>query len=190
MVKHSFIYNMSYIYQCMRNYIHPDGYVMTVCADKVHRLQHTIVVEENIGRKLLKAEIVHHINEDKTDNRIENLSIMTLSDHTKLHRVKAKTIILKCSVCESDYEVREAIYIYKIKKGQTVFVCSKHCGGLLNKKYLNHDSSNKYNTEEFNVMLHNEMEHGMTAYAIAKKYGLERSTVQKYIKLLAISEDK
>ena len=31
---------------------------------------------------------IHHINEDKTDNRIENLNIMPKAEHTRLHGFK------------------------------------------------------------------------------------------------------
>jgi dUTP pyrophosphatase len=31
--------------------------------------------------------VVHHINEKKLDNRLDNLQIMTKSDHTKLHNI-------------------------------------------------------------------------------------------------------
>jgi len=46
---------------------------------------HDILFENHIGRKLEKNEVVHHINEIKTDNRIENLKLMTRSEHSKLH---------------------------------------------------------------------------------------------------------
>lgn len=48
--------------------------------------EHILIAEEAIGRPLSENEIVHHDNEDKTDNRWpENLKVITVSEHMREH---------------------------------------------------------------------------------------------------------
>lgn len=53
-------------------------------------MEHRLVVEAHIGGYLGKDMDVHHINGIKTDNRIENLAVMTHSEHTILHNIGGK----------------------------------------------------------------------------------------------------
>ena len=52
-------------------------------------LHHRYVVAEHLERPLTEDEVVHHINGNKLDNRIENLEIMEKWEHTT-HHLKGK----------------------------------------------------------------------------------------------------
>lgn len=49
---------------------------------------HKFVMETWIGRSLVNDECVHHIDGNKLNNNIDNLSLMTLSGHARLHRLQ------------------------------------------------------------------------------------------------------
>ena len=49
--------------------------------------EHILVMERMIGRYLTKEEVVHHINQNKQDNRVENLMLFqNRKDHAVYHK--------------------------------------------------------------------------------------------------------
>lgn len=71
-------------------YVH-EGYILEYTPDHPYAMkgyvkQHRLVMERSLGRYLSPDEDVHHINENRQDNQIENLQLMTRSTHMSHHK--------------------------------------------------------------------------------------------------------
>ena len=63
------------------------GYIEVRTAPYEKNYQHRVVMEKHLERKLDRFEIVHHIDFDKTNNAIENLEVMSIAEHNRIHRI-------------------------------------------------------------------------------------------------------
>lgn len=76
------------------------GYLVVNRQGKV-LLVHRLAMEEYLGRPLRKGEVVHHINGNKTDNRIENLVVcQTQAAHVHEHHPERHKTRGKCRHCD------------------------------------------------------------------------------------------
>lgn len=66
--------------------INTNGYVEYTRGPHKGRSVHVVKMEQQIGRRLRPDECVHHIDEDRQNNDDGNLKLMTISEHTRLHR--------------------------------------------------------------------------------------------------------
>lgn len=53
-------------------------------------MEHIVVWEDMTGASVPETCVVHHLNGDKTDNRIENLCVMQRGAHTTFHHAGSK----------------------------------------------------------------------------------------------------
>lgn len=63
---------------------HPDANAI----GGLYILEYRLVAEKKTGRRLLKNEIVHHVNGDATDNHASNLEVMSQAKHCRIHFAK------------------------------------------------------------------------------------------------------
>lgn len=56
-------------------------------------------MEEHLGRKLERYEVVHHVDGDKAHNDIENLMLGNQSDHMRFHKDAEKIGMKVMSGC-------------------------------------------------------------------------------------------
>lgn len=47
-------------------------------------------MEQHLGRKLTRKEVVHHIDGNELNNDLSNLELMSLSKHSKMHMLGHK----------------------------------------------------------------------------------------------------
>lgn len=62
-----------------------NGYTEITVGEHKGRGLHVVLMEADIGRALMPNEVVHHKDENKHNNQLSNLELMTRSQHARHH---------------------------------------------------------------------------------------------------------
>jgi hypothetical protein len=101
--------------------------------------EHIIVMENYLGRMLYDGETVHHINEIKNDNRLENLFLCHRKEHDKAHGMKnismyklhPNWIKKQCKYCKKYFYGSPSVIKKRVK-------CSANCKSIKVDKICDH----------------------------------------------------
>jgi len=107
------------------------GYVITFCPQHPNAksngyvYEHRLVMENHLKRFLQSSEHVHHINHDPSDNRIENLELISSKGHAKKHASE---------LSEERKSQRNTVFIeaaHKRRKPRVSVPCVCGCGQII-----------------------------------------------------------
>ncbi len=90
--------------------VRSDGYILIFCPEHINRthdnymLEHRLVMEKYLGRHLKTEEVVHHIDGNRANNKLENLILFpTHSAHQSFkHTGESKYICKHCGKNQKD----------------------------------------------------------------------------------------
>lgn len=90
------------------------------------------LMEEYLERALLPEETVDHINEDFTDDRLENLQLLSGVENKKKSAPGEEILFFICPVCSIKFQKSAAVYRHnQIVQGKAGPYCSKSCSGKI-----------------------------------------------------------
>ena len=103
---------------------------------------HRLIYEEHYG-EIPKNHFVHHKNENKLDNRIENLELISHAEHTRLHSIGNKYWLGKKHTEEAKEKMRKSHTLHchsLIKHGKDKYGKQKY-GIRYQGEYIKHSIS-------------------------------------------------
>jgi endogenous inhibitor of DNA gyrase (YacG/DUF329 family) len=88
-------------------------------------------MEQHLGRELTKEETVDHINNDFTDDRIENLQLLSLAENASKAMIgrEAKMYHFQCPCCGTESVKPLTDVLHNRNKGKSGPFCSRQCAG-------------------------------------------------------------
>lgn len=153
-------------------YVYKPEHELATKSGKVY--MHRYVMAKHLGRHLTSNEAVHHKDEDRTNNKIDNLELLSLSEHISQHmRERYTPIFVNCSECGKEFRCDEK-RIKRSKSGR--LFCSQNCLTIGQREF-------EIDKEELQDLVWS-----MPTTKIAKLLGVSDVAVAKRCKKLGVSK--
>jgi hypothetical protein len=104
--------------------IPPDSYPGKRYRGK-YAYEHQVVWWINTNELVPEGFVVHHKDENKHNNHIDNLELKSISLHTIEHIKPQEMVKLLCTWCDIEFEKEMCEYNFRVKKGQSNFYCGR-----------------------------------------------------------------
>ena len=100
-------------------------------------LEHRIIMENHLGRLLNSNEVVHHKDENKKNNDISNLEVLSDIEHVRLHSSIGRTYVrLCCPECKRIFVIEKRKSF--LSKRHKYTCCSMTCRGKFSRRIQLH----------------------------------------------------
>lgn len=111
-----------------------------------------LIIEAELGRTLTQDETVDHINGDKTNDAVENLRVLTLSQNSADSAIKLVSQDFTCPNCNSEFTLtkrRLKDAVWNRMKGKAGPFCGRSCAGTYSAN-IGHNKTDKLSVIQIN----------------------------------------
>lgn len=90
------------------------------------------LMEQHLGRELECWEVVDHIDNDPTNDCIENYQLLTHGDNVRKDKPPLEMMTFICPNCKDEFQGYARQYrANQLKQGKAGPYCSRHCAGRM-----------------------------------------------------------
>ena len=152
-------------------YIYLPNHELATKSGKVY--MHRYIMAKHLGRHLTSNEAVHHIDEDRTNNDLNNLELMSISDHATLHQEEkhGPPREVYCAVCSKRFTVGSGRFKQSISGN---FYCGDLCRIKGNREF------------EVDAELLGDLVWSIPTVDVAKMFNVSDVAVAKRCKILGV----